>query len=144
MVRSQALEPRPAKYEDGVFKPLEDVSINLGTIVEVRVPSYADRLKAKSRSVLHRPLTFLDPLLGCPPLVVEAHDCPENWSLTTGEDRRTAGQTCALLLATLGGRTSEPAAVRGDAGSDCSAPGTDGIERKDGGQVGSEVCSMAS
>jgi predicted DNA-binding antitoxin AbrB/MazE fold protein len=40
-----------AKYEDGVFKPLEDVTINEGTIVEVRVPSYADRLKAKSRSV---------------------------------------------------------------------------------------------
>lgn len=40
-----------AKYEGGVFKPLEDVSISEGTIVEVRVPSYADRLKAKSRSV---------------------------------------------------------------------------------------------
>jgi predicted DNA-binding antitoxin AbrB/MazE fold protein len=40
-----------AKYEDGVFKPLEDVTINEGTIVEVRLPSYADRLKAKSRSV---------------------------------------------------------------------------------------------
>jgi len=40
-----------AKYEDGVFKPLEDVAINEGTIVEVRVLSSADRLKAKSRSV---------------------------------------------------------------------------------------------
>ncbi len=40
-----------AKYEDGVFKPLGDVAINEGTIVEVRVPSCADRLKAKSRSV---------------------------------------------------------------------------------------------
>jgi predicted DNA-binding antitoxin AbrB/MazE fold protein len=40
-----------AKYEDGVFKPLEGVAINEGTIVEVRVPSYADRLKTKSRSV---------------------------------------------------------------------------------------------
>ena len=40
-----------AKYEDGVFKPLEDVAINEGTSVEVSVPSYADRLKAKSRSV---------------------------------------------------------------------------------------------
>jgi len=40
-----------AKYEGGVFKPLEDVSINEGTIVEVRIPSYAGRLKAKSRSV---------------------------------------------------------------------------------------------
>ena len=40
-----------AKYEDGVFKPLEDVSIIEGTIVEVRVPSPADRLKSKARSV---------------------------------------------------------------------------------------------
>ena len=40
-----------AKYEDGVFKPLEPVTINEGTIVEVHVPSYADRLRAKSRSV---------------------------------------------------------------------------------------------
>ena len=40
-----------AKYEDGVFKPLEDVSIIEGTIVEVRVPSRADRLKNKARSV---------------------------------------------------------------------------------------------
>ena len=40
-----------AKYEDGVFKPLEDVSISEGTVVEVRVPSYADRLKDKACSV---------------------------------------------------------------------------------------------
>jgi predicted DNA-binding antitoxin AbrB/MazE fold protein len=40
-----------AKYEDGVFKPLEDVSIIEGTIVEVRVPSRADRLKSRVRSV---------------------------------------------------------------------------------------------
>jgi predicted DNA-binding antitoxin AbrB/MazE fold protein len=40
-----------AKYEDGVFKPLEDVTINEGTIVEVQIPSRADRLKTKSRSV---------------------------------------------------------------------------------------------
>ena len=40
-----------ARYEDGVFKPLENVAINEGTIVEVHVPSYAERLKTKSRSV---------------------------------------------------------------------------------------------
>ena len=40
-----------ARYEDGVFKPLENVTINEGTIVEVHVPSCADRLRAKSRSV---------------------------------------------------------------------------------------------
>jgi hypothetical protein len=37
-----------AKYEDGVFKPLEQVTIVEGTIVEVCVPSFADRLKVKS------------------------------------------------------------------------------------------------
>jgi len=40
-----------AKYEDGVFKPLEDVNIEDGTIVEVRFPSYSERLKSKPRSV---------------------------------------------------------------------------------------------
>lgn len=40
-----------AKYEDGVFKPLEDVSITEGTIVEVRVPSRADCLNSRARSV---------------------------------------------------------------------------------------------
>jgi hypothetical protein len=39
---------------------------------------------------------------------------------------------------------SEPAANRGDAGSARAVAGSDGIERKDGGQVGSEACSMAS
>lgn len=41
----------PAKYEDGVFKPLEDVSLEEGTIVEVRVPSHTGDLPCKSRSV---------------------------------------------------------------------------------------------
>ncbi len=40
-----------AKYEDGVFKPLEDVNIVEGTIVEISLPSRADRLKDKVRSV---------------------------------------------------------------------------------------------
>jgi predicted DNA-binding antitoxin AbrB/MazE fold protein len=40
-----------AKYEDGVFKPLEDVTIKEGTVVEVRIPNFAGRLAAKSRSV---------------------------------------------------------------------------------------------
>jgi predicted DNA-binding antitoxin AbrB/MazE fold protein len=40
-----------AKYEHGVFKPLEDVTIDEGTIVEVRVPSPADMLKSKSPPV---------------------------------------------------------------------------------------------
>jgi predicted DNA-binding antitoxin AbrB/MazE fold protein len=40
-----------AKYEGGVFKPLEDVTIGEGTIVEVRIPSCAERLRGKSRSI---------------------------------------------------------------------------------------------
>jgi predicted DNA-binding antitoxin AbrB/MazE fold protein len=40
-----------AKYEDGVFKPLDDVNIIEGTIVDVRVPSGAERLQSKARSV---------------------------------------------------------------------------------------------
>jgi predicted DNA-binding antitoxin AbrB/MazE fold protein len=40
-----------AKYENGVFKPLENVSIIEGTIVEVRLPSNADRLRNEARSV---------------------------------------------------------------------------------------------
>ena len=35
----------------GVLQPLDNVSIMEGTIVEVRVPSRADRLKSKARSV---------------------------------------------------------------------------------------------
>src|SRR5664280_890471 len=46
---------------------------------------------------------------------------------TAGEDGWTAGQTCALLLATAGGRTSDAAAVRGNAGPDRAATDTDGI-----------------
>lgn len=37
-----------ARYEHGVFRPLQDVSIHEGTIVEVRIPSHADRLTGKS------------------------------------------------------------------------------------------------
>jgi predicted DNA-binding antitoxin AbrB/MazE fold protein len=40
-----------AKYEDGVFKPLEEVTIDEGAVVEVHVSSYADRLKTKSPSI---------------------------------------------------------------------------------------------
>jgi predicted DNA-binding antitoxin AbrB/MazE fold protein len=41
----------PARYEDGVFKPLADVPIAEGSLVEVDVPSDAARLKAPSRAV---------------------------------------------------------------------------------------------
>jgi predicted DNA-binding antitoxin AbrB/MazE fold protein len=40
-----------AKYEDGVFKPLDNVRIVEGTIVEVRVPSDAGRPESKAQSV---------------------------------------------------------------------------------------------
>ena len=48
---------------------------------------------------------------------------------TAGQDRRTAGETCTVLLAAPGGRTSEPAAVRGDAGPNRAVADTDGIDR---------------
>jgi hypothetical protein len=56
---------------------------------------------------------------------------------TTGEDGWTAGKTCALLLATAGGRASEPAAVQSDAGPDRAATDTDGMV--DRGPVGSGI-----
>jgi len=40
-----------AKYEDGVFKPLEDVRISEGTIVEIRLPSDASPSNGNPRSV---------------------------------------------------------------------------------------------
>ena len=55
---------------------------------------------------------------------LEANDEP---AATAGEDRRTTGQTCELLLAIAGGRTSDAAAVRGDARPDRAATDTDGI-----------------
>ena len=38
----------PAKYEDGVFKPLEHVNLTDGTIVEVRVVEEATPTRPKS------------------------------------------------------------------------------------------------
>ena len=43
------------------------------------------------------------------------------------EDRRSAGEAYPLLLAAPSGRASEPPAVRGDAGPDCTPAGADGI-----------------
>jgi predicted DNA-binding antitoxin AbrB/MazE fold protein len=40
-----------AKYEDGVFKPLEDVGIVEGTVVEVHIPSSTNRVMSNARSV---------------------------------------------------------------------------------------------
>jgi hypothetical protein len=44
-----------------------------------------------------------------------------------GEDGWAAGEACSLLLAITGGRTSDAAAVRGDAGPDRAATATDAI-----------------
>jgi len=46
-----------------------------------------------------------------------------NWSLTSlqqraGENRRTAGETCALLLAIVGREPSDATAVRSDGAAD--------------------------
>src|SRR5450755_3891731 len=56
----------------------------------------------------------------------------ENWSLTSLQQRlvKTGGRLvkrAPLLLATAGGRTSDAAAVRGDAGPDRDATDTAGI-----------------
>ena len=40
-----------ARYEGGVFKPLEDVNIKDGTVVEVHVPPAADHTRTESRRV---------------------------------------------------------------------------------------------
>jgi len=53
----------------------------------------------------------------------------DQFAATAGEDRRAIGEACTLLLTLPRGRTSEPAAVRGDAGSDLAVADTDGIER---------------
>jgi hypothetical protein len=56
----------------------------------------------------------------------------ENWSLTSLQQMLVKTlrivKTCAPSLVAAGGRTSEPAAVRGDAGPDRAGAGTDGIE----------------
>jgi hypothetical protein len=49
------------------------------------------------------------------------------FAATFGEDRKTVGKTCTVLPAAAGGRASEPAVVRGDAGADRAAAGSDGI-----------------
>ena len=38
----------PAKYENGVFKPLEDVKLTEGTRVEVHIPGEQPRRRPKS------------------------------------------------------------------------------------------------
>jgi predicted DNA-binding antitoxin AbrB/MazE fold protein len=41
----------PAKYENGAFRPLDDVELAEGTLVEVHVPAGGRRTASKSRSV---------------------------------------------------------------------------------------------
>jgi predicted DNA-binding antitoxin AbrB/MazE fold protein len=43
-----------AKYEHGIFRPLEEVTIEEGTIVEVRVPVEGDEVR-KRRSIKDLP-----------------------------------------------------------------------------------------
>jgi predicted DNA-binding antitoxin AbrB/MazE fold protein len=44
----------PAKYENGVFRPLEDVAIKEGTVVQVHVPVEGDHA-SKRRSIKDLP-----------------------------------------------------------------------------------------
>ena len=57
----------------------------------------------------------------------------DEFAATFGEDRRATGKSCALLLASSGGRASEPVAVRSHVTPDCAAAGTNGVA--DAGQV---------
>jgi hypothetical protein len=49
-----------------------------------------------------------------------------------GEDRRTRGQTCPLLLAAPGGESSDKATVRSDGGANRGAPVASGVEKPPG------------
>jgi predicted DNA-binding antitoxin AbrB/MazE fold protein len=44
----------PAKFENGVFRPLEDVKISDGTVVEVHVPANSE-IGGKPRSIKELP-----------------------------------------------------------------------------------------
>src|SRR5438445_555560 len=69
LVRSQPLYPSesgiargilelvtiPAKFEGGVFRPLESVAIEEGTLVEVHVPVEAEERPRKGRSIKDLP-----------------------------------------------------------------------------------------
>jgi predicted DNA-binding antitoxin AbrB/MazE fold protein len=45
----------PAKYENGVFRPLDAVQIKEGTVVEVYVPAAPQRADQRPRSVRDLP-----------------------------------------------------------------------------------------
>ena len=46
----------PAKYENGVFRPLEDVAIREGTVVQVHVPADSE-IGTQRRSMKNSPFT---------------------------------------------------------------------------------------
>jgi Transposase DDE domain group 1 len=54
------------------------------------------------------------------------------FAATVGEDRRTAGETCQVLLADAGGRTSDAAAIRNHAGLYCPVASAAGINAREG------------
>jgi hypothetical protein len=60
-----------------------------------------------------------------------------NRELVADESAATAGEACTLLLAFPGGRSSESAAVRGDAGSNRAAVSADRITTAGQTRIGS-------
>jgi hypothetical protein len=89
---------------------------------------------------------------GCP---FRCDFCASSISATAvGEDGRTTGEACAVLLAAAGGRAPEPAAVRGDAAAHSDAAGARRIvevkpaeqqrNRSKRGKRGSDVEEIAS
>ena len=54
----------------------------------------------------------------------------DQFAAAAGQDGGTAGKTCALLLATAGGRASDAAAVWEHGGTDCGAAVASGVAEK--------------
>ena len=54
----------------------------------------------------------------------------DQFAATAGKDRRAAGETCSLLLAFSGGRTSNEAALWEYGTSDCLAAAASGVAKK--------------
>ena len=53
----------------------------------------------------------------------------DEFAAAVGENRRTTGETCTLLLTAFGGGTSEPPAVRDHAGLYCPVASAAGINK---------------
>ena len=53
----------------------------------------------------------------------------DQFAATAGEDRRQAGEACAVLLAPVGRGSFDEAAVRGNGTEDCGTAPASGVDR---------------